>query len=292
MTKARRLGCVTLAAAACSLLSARTRADSPADGRGQGGADACVAAYESAQEQRLEGSLVGAREQAAICAAASCPAFIRDDCVAWRGEIDAEVPSVTFEVTKNGARVTTVRVTEGERVLAEGLAGAGVELDPGEHSLRFEADGAEPLTLTVRATRGEKLRRVAVELVPLASPSPPKRETPPKEPERSANVLPWVLVGTGVAGMTAFTLLGASGLSEEAKLERSCAPSCSEEALQSVQTKYLLADVSLVVGIGGLVAGGYLLLTGDEHPAKSARAFPVEVMVGPRGGVASVSGKF
>jgi len=291
MTKARRLGCAMLAAA-CSLLSARARAESPADGRGPGGADACVAAYESAQEQRLAGSLVGAREQAGICAAASCPGFIRDDCVTWRGEINAEVPSVTFDVTKTGAHVTTVRVSEGERVLAESVGGGAVELDPGAHSLRFEAEGAEPLTLTVSVTRGEKLRRVAVELVPLASPSPRKPEGPPKEPERSANVLPWVLVGTGVAGMTAFTLLGASGLSEEAKLERSCAPSCSEEALQSVRTKYLLADISLAVGIGGLVAGGYLLLTDDEHPAKSARAFPLEVTVGPRGGVASVSGKF
>jgi hypothetical protein len=292
MTEARRLGSAMLAAAACSLLSAHARAESPTDGSGPGGADACIAAYESAQEQRLGGSLVGAREQAGICAAAACPAFIRDDCVTWRGEIDAEVPSVTFDVMKNGARVTTVRVSEGERVLAESLGGAAVELDPGAHSLRFETEGAEPLTLTVSVTRGEKLRRVAVELVPLASPSPHEPEAPPKQAERSANVLPWVLVGTGVAGMTAFTLLGASGLSEEAKLERSCAPSCSEEELHSVQTKYLLADVSLAVGIGGLVAGGYLLLTGDEPSAKSARAFPLEVTVGPRGGVASVSGKF
>jgi hypothetical protein len=292
MMKTRRLGCAMLATAACSLLSARARAESPADGSGPAGADACIAAYESAQEQRLKGSLVGAREQARICAAAACPAFIRDDCAAWRGEIDAEVPSVNFDVTKNGARVTIVRVSEGARVLAESLDGTAVEFDPGVHSLRFEAEGAEPLTLTVSVTRGEKLRRVAVELVPPALPSPRTPEAPPKEPERSANVLPLLLVGTGVAGMTAFTLLGASGLSEEAKLERSCAPSCSEESLQSVRTKYLLADISLAVGIGGLVAGGYLLLTDDERSAKSARAFPLKVTVGPRGGIASVSGKF
>jgi hypothetical protein len=281
-----------LAAATCSLLSVRARAGSATDGSGPGGADACIAAYESAQEKRGDGSLVGAREQATLCAAASCPAFIRDDCATWRGELDAEVPSITFDVTKSGERLTNVRVTEGERVLTENLAGTAVELDPGDHSLRFEAEGAEPRTLTVHVTRGEKQKRVAVELVPLASPPPRASGAPPKEPERSANVLPWVLVGTGVAGMTAFTLLGASGLSEEAKLERTCAPSCDEEALQSVQTKYLLADVSLAVGIGGLLAGGYLLLTGDEHPAENARTFPLKVMVGPRGGVASVSGKF
>ena len=288
MTTTRRLGCAVIAAASCSLLSYRAHADAPADGAG---ADACVAAYESAQEQRLRGSLVGAREQAATCAASSCPAFIRDDCTTWRGEIDAEVPSVTFDVTKSGARVTKVRVTEGERVVAERLEGA-VELDPGEHSLRFEGDGTEPLTLKVVLARGEKARRVAVELAPVAAPAPTEPHAAPSEPERSPNVVPWVLVGTGVAGVTAFTLLGAAGLSEEAKLKRTCAPSCDGKQLKSVQTKYLLADVSLAIGIGGLIAGGYLLLTDDERAAENARSFPLEVAVGPRGGVASVSGKF
>ena len=76
-------------------------------------------------------------------------------------------------------------------------------------------------------------------------------------------------------------------------LHECCAPvSMCEEALQSVQTKYLLADISLAVGIGGLLAGGYFLLTDDEPPAETARGFPIEVTVGPRGGVATMSGKF
>jgi len=291
----RAFGCSVLAALACSLLAGRAGAASEADGVRPDGADACVEAYESAQERRMQGALVSAREQAETCASPACPAFIRDDCVAWRGELDAELPSVEFDVTTQGVRLTDVRVTEGERVVAERLDGSAVELDPGNHAFRFEADGKAPLTLSVVVPRGQKNQRVVVELAPLA-PSPPRAPRPPeaepKEPENTTSPWPWVLVGTGVAGITAFTLFGSSGLSEEAKLERTCAPSCGEEALQSVKTKYVLADISLAVGIGGLIAGGYLLLTEGAPPAATSRALPVRVVVGPRGGMASVAGKF
>jgi hypothetical protein len=81
-------------------------------------------------------------------------------------------------------------------------------------------------------------------------------------------------------------------LSEEGKLERTCAPKCSEEALQSVETKYLIADISLGVGITSLLVGGYMLLTHDPEPAKAARAFPVRFQGAPGGGMASVRGSF
>lgn len=252
--------------------------------------NACVEAYESAQEQRLSGSLKSARARMEVCAMASCPAFIRDDCTKWRGEVDAELPSVSFSVRSKGVRLTNVRVTEDERVLVERLDGGAVELDPGNHSFRFEAADAQPITRAFVLARGEKNRVIEIELVPLAAPPAPKVDPP--RTEGSAPVLPWVLVGTGVAGVAAFTVLGSAGLSEEAKLERTCAPSCSDAELQSVKTKYVLADVALGVGIGSLLVGGYMLLTHDSKPAASARAFPVRIQAGPAGGMASVRGRF
>jgi hypothetical protein len=251
--------------------------------------NACVEAYESAQEQRLAGSLKNARARTEVCATASCPAFIRDDCAKWHAEIVAELPSVSFSVQSNGKRLTNVRITEGEDVLTERANGA-LELDPGNHSFRFEAPDTQPVTRAFVLERGEKNRVIEIELLPLAPPPQPKPDPP--RTETQAPVLPWVLVGTGVAGLTAFTLFGSAGLSEEGKLERTCAPSCSDEELQSVKTKYLLADISLGVGIGSLLVGGYLLITHDPEPAASARAFPVRVQAGPGGGMASVAGKF
>lgn len=252
--------------------------------------NACVEAYESAQEQRLSGSLKSARARMEVCAMASCPAFIRDDCTKWRGEVDAELPSVSFSVKSKGVRLTDVRVTEDERVLVERLDGGAVELDPGNHSFRFEAADTQPMTRAFVLARGEKNRVIEIELVPLAAPVVPKVDPP--RTESSAPVLPWVLVGTGVAGVAAFTVLGSAGLSEEAKLERTCAPSCSDAELQSVKTKYLIADISLGVGISSLLVGSYMLLTHDPEPAASARAFPVRIQASPGGGMASVRGRF
>jgi hypothetical protein len=276
-----------VAASLATFLGGISQADAAEDSE-QG--NACVEAYESAQEQRLSGSLKSARERTEACSVASCPAFIRDDCTKWRGEIDAELPSVSFSVKSNGVRLTDVRVTEDERVVVERLDGGAVELDPGNHSFRFEAKDTQPITRAFVLARGEKNRLIEVELLPLAAPPLPK-VSPPRE-ESSAPVLPWVLVGTGVAGVAAFTVFGSAGLSEEAKLERTCAPSCSDEALQSVKTKYLIADISLGVGISSLLVGSYMLLTHDPEPAASARAFPVRIQAGPGGGMASVRGKF
>ena len=254
------------------------------------GGNACVEAYESAQEQRLAGSLKSARARSEVCAMASCPAFIRDDCTKWQSEIDAELPSVSFSVRSNGLRLTNVRVTEDDRVLVERLDGSAVELDPGNHSFRFEAADTQPITRAFVLGRGEKNRLIEIELLPLAPPPQPKADPP--RLESKPPVLPWVLVGTGVAGIAAFTVIGSAGLSEEGKLERTCAPSCSDEQLKSVKTKYLIADISLGVGITSLLVGGYMLLTHDPEPAKSARAFPVRIQAGPGGGMASVRGNF
>jgi hypothetical protein len=283
-------GCTALAAFVATLLggvSAATATD--AAGAEQEG-NACVEAYESAQEQRLAGSLKNARARTEACAIESCPEFIRSDCTKWRAEIDAELPSVSFSVKSNGIRLTQVRITEDERVLAERADGSSVELDPGNHSFRFEAPGTQPMTRAFVLERGQKNRLVDVELLPLAPPPQPKPDTP--RTDSKTPVLPWVLVGTGVLGLTAFTLFGSAGLSEEAKLERTCAPSCSDEELQSVKTKYLVADISLGVGVGSLLVGGYMLLTHDPEPVASARAFPVRIQAGTRGGMASVTGKF
>jgi hypothetical protein len=238
----------------------------------------------------LAGSLKNARARTEVCATASCPAFIRDDCTTWHAEIVAELPSVSFSVHSNGVRLTHVRITEGEDVLTERADGGALELDPGNHSFRFEAPDTQPVTRAFVLERGEKNRVIEIELLPLAPPPQPKPDPP--RTETKAPVLPWVFVGTGVAGLTAFTLFGSAGLSEEGKLERTCAPSCSDEELESVKTKYLLADISLGVGIGSLLVGGYMLITHDPEPAASARAFPVRIRAGRGGGMASVTGKF
>jgi hypothetical protein len=251
---------------------------------------ACIAAYESLQEARARGDLLNSREQAFECASSACPRFMQTDCSAWLEEIESEVPSVSFEVRSEGEELAAVRVFEGDRVVAERVDGAPVELDPGAHWLRFEAEGLEPVTKPIVVARGEKNQRFSVEL-----PAPERKQRARAQPSQvkreSPSAAPWIAGAIGVAGMTGFAILGASGLSQESSLEQSCAPDCKEVDLRSVQTKYLLADISLGVGLTGFLVGGYLLFAPDE-PRASARAPSVSVQATPHGGMASVRSRF
>jgi hypothetical protein len=268
-------------------LERAARADDPSS---------CVDAYERAQEQRLQGSLIEARNLFASCATAACPAFIHEDCSRFVQAVNVEVPSASFEITSDGGHLTEVRVSEGQRVLAERLDETALELNPGSHWLRFESPGTEPVTQSFVIARGEKNRVIRVELPPLVRPPPAAqdtaREQAPATGTDALNPLPYALLGIGAAGVTGFGLLALSGRSDEAHLAETCAPNCSAGKLKAVDTKYLLADVSLAVGVTSILAGGYLLFTQDSASVASSRTIPFMVHVGPSGGSAVVRSDF
>jgi hypothetical protein len=79
--------------------------------------------------------------------------------------------------------------------------------------------------------------------------------------------MPGIFVGVGAVGVGGFAGLGAWGRYKESKLELTCAPRCSKSEVSKVSTKYLLADVSLGVGLVSLAVGAYFLLRQDEGDA-------------------------
>lgn len=281
--------------AAISLVSASATFErsARADAAPEDAQSMCISAYESLQEARARGDLLSSREQAFECASSACPGFMQRDCAAWLDEIESEVPSVAFTVRSGGKELGAVRVFEGDRLVAERVDGDALELNPGSHSFRFEADGLEPVTQSIVVERGAKNQSFSVEL-PAPAPAPARRAPPSPSvaaDEERPSPAPWIAGAIGVAGVTAFAILAGSGRAQEASLERSCAPSCSAAELRSVETKYLLADISLGVGITGLLVGGYFLLAPSE-PKQSARIRSVSVQALPSGGIASVRSSF
>jgi hypothetical protein len=95
-----------------------------------------------------------------------------------------------------------------------------------------------------------------------AVPAPPARAlaslppVPRAESDRGARlpIVPLVLAGAGTVGVAGFIALGASGLSAEHGLQARCAPHCSAAEVSSVRARYLLADVSLAVGLASVAA--------------------------------------
>jgi hypothetical protein len=137
----------------------------------------CLAANNSAIDLRNDHKLRAARNQLLVCAASSCPADIRKECLRKVDEINAQIPTVTFEAKEaaSGKDLAAVKVTLDGQPLADRLEGTALSVDPGEHIFTFETEGQAPVTKQLVIIEAQKDRR---ETIVLGTP-PPGPATPP-----------------------------------------------------------------------------------------------------------------
>lgn len=250
----------------------------------------CARAYEEGQEQRKAGQLVQARETLQLCARDACPDFIRADCSAWYDEVQAELPTLVVRASSGGVDLINVRVSIGDREVATRIDGQAIEIDPGEHDLELEAPGMHPLTRRVVVARGERNRLLRVEMTPLET-APLSDSAVLRIEETPSRLLVPALAGVGALGLVGFGALGAWGRSSEANLRDTCSPRCSDDQVAGVRTKYLMADVSLGVGVVGLAAATYFFFSERSAP-KAAQGTRVDVRAGRDGWSAAYGGSF
>jgi hypothetical protein len=86
-------------------------------------------------------------------------------------------------------------------------------------------------------------------------------------------VTSFVAAGGAVVALGSFTFFALSGKSEEKSLASSCGPNCSDDQLRPVKRDYLIADVSLVIGIVAAAAAVVLAwpALSDSSPQAAAR---------------------
>lgn len=223
---------------------------------------ACVAAYEESQTQMRRSRLHEARASLTVCLEESCPGTLRADCAGWLREVEARTPTVVVEVTQDGAPVKDATLlVDGKPATVDGRA---MELDPGSHAFKVDAKtGSAAQDVMLR--EGEKLKVVRLELPPTKKPEAPKATvTPsPKTVQVHARPIPWTVWAAGGVGVVSLGLFGtfaAIGKSSESDLEP-CKPSCTQDRIDSVHGKYVVADVFLGVGIVALGAATVLYFT-------------------------------
>jgi hypothetical protein len=283
------------------------------DGRAQAesGVQACAKAYEDAQVQRNSGHLKSAQDQLRICVQDQCPDFVRSDCVNWLSEVNSALPTVTFAaVDSAGADLFDVKVSVDGVVVAESLDGRAIELDPGQHQLVFEYQGARvEQKLLVR--QGEKNRVVRGQIqtdkdtdgdtvldpldkcpnqagdkanggCPAADDGGGDIVAPPgpaKSVWRSPLFLGGVVAGgVGVAGFVTSTIFWrlekaeALEAHEECDAPRECTPARVDELTNRNQAKANVETVGLIVGGVGVVTSGVLfyLWYKDRNAAHTA----------------------
>ncbi|MBS2015018.1 MAG: hypothetical protein JST00_19155 [Deltaproteobacteria bacterium] len=245
----------------------------------------CIDAYERAQYLRKEDKLKDAREALVKCAQDGCPAATRADCTPWLAEVERALPTIVVAVNDGDGKDVV-----GAKIFVDGAPYAGVEgaaipVDPGAHAVRVEVDGASAEESVV-ARVGEKLRRVVVVVrSPKAKPppavvAPDARPTQASEGSRSL-ALPITFTALGAVGLGAAIGVGVAAKSESNDLRATCSPRCSDDQIGAVETKLLVSDIALGVGIASLAVATYFWLRPASAPASGAgSSTPARISLG------------
>jgi hypothetical protein len=228
---------------------------------------ACASAAEDAEQLRIDGRLLAARDRLLQCARPECPATVRSDCATWMNQVAAAIPSITLAVRdRSGRDVLDAQVSIDGATVAHALDGKPLDLDPGTHAIRVQASGAVA-ERTVLVRQGEQGRPVTVVLdAPPPSPSAPGAppETPPPPVGATSGLHPsawtWVLGGLGVVAVGVGAYLELSVNSDAAGLQATCGHSCSHGQVDPLVLKQqVLGPIAFGVGAVALGLATYTL---------------------------------
>jgi len=225
---------------------------------------ACIHSYESTQTLRKAAKLKDARSDAAKCADAACPAVLVKDCEKWLAELDQQLPSMVFEVkSAAGEALTNVKVTANGHPLVDKIDGKPIVVDPGSVTLHFESpDGkGKPVDQTIVLKEGEKGKKVSVTLGSNAAPKPAPVERP-------VPIGTFAFAGAGIAALGVGTVFAVLGSSSESDLD-TCKPRCAADDVNSVGTKYAVADILFSAGVVSLAAAAYIFITRPKAQAST-----------------------
>jgi hypothetical protein len=251
----------------------------------------CVSLHERAQVLRNEGKLLNTRQALRQCSV-SCPALITADCVRWLEEVEKQIPTIVFQAVDGDKDVVNVKVTEGDRVLAESMTGSPVELDPGGHKFKAESPDRPTQEMTFVLREGEKARVIPINFTV----APPLRVAGDLEP-KGPRPIPKVAIVFGSIAVVAAGTGGAFGvlaLKKRSDLDSShCKPLCSDADVKPVKNFALFADVAFGVAVLNAGIAAILILNrpvvplkeekGTSRPRPSAFVTPTSVGMGLEG---------
>jgi len=235
----------------------------------------CVQASEKGLDARERGALRAARAHFVTCAADACPKQMRVDCARWLDEVEASLPTIVVGAKDaSGGDLFDVRVKVDGEPVEDVQSGRAVVLDPGPHVVRFER-GKAPNTVVrevkVLLRAGERNRPVLATMEVGATP-PTQPPTPPDPPTDASRVptATWVFGALGVVALGSFGTFAILGSNEKSRLRDVCSPSCTDSDIGTLRTNYIVADVSLGVGLVALGLATYFFLTNNDSSSPSS----------------------
>jgi hypothetical protein len=273
----------------------------------------CIDANSQAQKLRRESKLAAARQQLVSCSDPSCPTMVRGDCTTRLDEVQKAQPTLVLDVkSRSGDDLTDVKVTVDGEPFPVTLDGTAVAMDPGPHTITFEAAGFEPVTKSLVLKEAEKDRRERIVLHRLpkvasdgsttGSAGSLPDEPPSPEPSHglgTQRLLGVVVGGVGLAGIAVGSVFGLKAASEWSAQQSACgsASSCPDHSDAVTHHSNLTTDATIstwaFIGGGALVASGVLLfLTAPSRYNAPSSGFVILPTAGPRSAALELSARF
>jgi hypothetical protein len=185
MTKARNIlspsasdRCWPTLLAACALLLSMLAPAAVSAAADPTTAD-CLAANERSISLRNKHQLRAARAELLICATASCPEDVRNECARRVAEVNSQMPTIVFEIKdQHDNDLSAVAVAMDGQTLVERLEGTALSIDPGEHVFVFSAAGQPPVEKRLVIRESEKGRRERIVIGAPGAPGGPVAPAP------------------------------------------------------------------------------------------------------------------
>jgi hypothetical protein len=122
--------------------------------------EACVDAHSRGQDVRDQGKITLARKLFLTCAQSGCPAAVQGDCARFADDLSNLQPTVNFVARDGyGNDLPNTTVYLDGMLVATTIDGKPVDVDPGNHVVKF-SNGGKDEVVTVVIGSGEKGRIV------------------------------------------------------------------------------------------------------------------------------------
>ena len=215
--------------------------------------------------------------------------------------LEARLPKLTLRRTADTPPGVRVRVDGIE--LGEGSFDMPLPMDPGAHELSVAAGEAAAPELRRFALKEGEHRELPIRLSGACAPAgvPPAVAAPPVDSHAARRRWAYVAGGVGVGGVAFGTVTSIITLNKKSTADANCSDeltackSTGVEANETGKTFAALSGLGFGLGVLGLTAGAYLLLTTPSHPSalRAARVTLAPSLSVQRGsGFVSVVGRF
>jgi hypothetical protein len=239
--------------------------------------DECIASAIAGQRLQKEEKFAEAQARFFECAKPECPAEVTSSCTGFLRSAQDLMPSILIVLKgadgkERVATQQTVLLVDGKPLPGALRTSDPISLNPGAHEIRVTGDGIE-VTQKITLRKFEKGRLLSFQQgpSPVIQPAPAKPGTAAAPAKTAIPTMAYVAGGAALVGLGVFTAFGIMGINDRAN--SACNTGCAEQDYSRVQSKFLVADIALGVGVvGAVAAAAFLLFGGNREDSKTGAA--------------------